>query len=57
MGEFLLQQGTQVAFATGGVQFPTQQQATQYNTMMSNLVGKQQTLLQAQKVAQGDFSN
>jgi len=25
--------------------------------MMSNLVGKQQTLLQAQKVAQGDFSN
>ena len=57
VGDYLQQQGTQVAFANGGVQFPTQQQATQYNTMMSNLVGKQQTLLQAQKVAQGDFSN
>ena len=56
VGDYLQQQGTQVAFANGGVQFPTQQQATQYNTMMSNLVGKQQTLLEAQKVAQGDFS-
>ena len=57
VGDYLQQQGTQVAFANGGVQFPTQQQATQYNTMMSNLVGKQQTLLSAQKVAQGDYSH
>jgi hypothetical protein len=46
-----------VSFNNNGVQFRTSQQATQYNTMMSNLVGKQQTLLQAQKVAQGDFGN
>jgi hypothetical protein len=57
VGDYLQQQGNQVAFANGGVQFPTQQQATQYNTMMSNLVGKQQTLLSAQKVAQGDYSH
>jgi len=42
-----------VNFANGGVQFPTQQQATQYNTMMTGLLGKQQALLTAQKIAGG----
>ena len=49
VGDFLQAQGNQVSFNNGGVQFRTQQQATQYNTMMSNLVAKQQDLLNAQK--------
>ncbi|GAK29050.1 DUF3053 domain-containing protein [Serratia liquefaciens] len=50
VGDFLRAQGNQVAFNNNGVQFRTSQQATQYNTMMSNLVAKQQDLLNAQKV-------
>lgn len=38
-----------MSFNNNGVQFRTSQQATQYNTMMSNLVAKQQDLLNAQK--------
>ncbi|MFI8416031.1 DUF3053 domain-containing protein [Serratia sp. NPDC078593] len=49
VGDFLQSQGNQVSFNNGGVQFRTQQQAAQYNTMMSNLVAKQQGLLEAQK--------
>ena len=49
VGDFLRAQGNQVAFNNNGVQFRTSQQATQYNTMMSNLVAKQQDLLNAQK--------
>ncbi|WON76994.1 DUF3053 domain-containing protein [Serratia sp. UGAL515B_01] len=49
VGDFLKAQGNQVSFNNGGVQFRTQQQATQYNTMMSSLVAKQQNLLNAQK--------
>ncbi|CAI1189578.1 DUF3053 domain-containing protein [Serratia liquefaciens] len=50
VGDFLRAQGNQVAFNNNGVQFRTSQQATQYNTMMSNLVAKQQDLLNAQKI-------
>ncbi|CAI2519891.1 DUF3053 domain-containing protein [Serratia liquefaciens] len=53
VGDFLRAQGNQVAFNNNGVQFRTSQQATQYNTMMSNLVAKQQDLLNAQKVVSG----
>jgi hypothetical protein len=53
VGDFLKAQGNQVSFNNGGVQFRTQQQATQYNTMMSNLVAKQQNWLNAQKTVQG----
>ncbi|MNM04077.1 hypothetical protein D3C81_140620 [compost metagenome] len=49
VGDFLRTQGNQVSFNNNGVQFRTSQQATQYNTMMSNLVAKQQDLLNAQK--------
>lgn len=49
VGDFLHAQGNQVSFSNGGVQFRTQQQATQYNAMMSNLVAKLQDLLNAQK--------
>ena len=50
VGDFLRTQGNQVSFNNNGVQFRTSQQATQYNTMMSNLVAKQQDLLNAQKI-------
>ncbi|CAI1903042.1 DUF3053 domain-containing protein [Serratia proteamaculans] len=49
VGDFLRTQGNQVSFNNNGVQFRTSQQATQYNTMMSSLVAKQQDLLNAQK--------
>jgi len=53
VGDFLRTQGNQVAFNNNGVQFRTSQQATQYNTMMSILVAKQQDLLNAQKTVSG----
>ncbi|GAA3909558.1 MAG: DUF3053 domain-containing protein [Gibbsiella quercinecans] len=52
VGDFLQAQGNQVSFNNGGVQFRTQQQAAQYNTMMSNLVARQQNLLNAQSTVQ-----
>lgn len=55
VSDFLSQPGSQASFADGGVQFTTEQQAMQYNAMMSNLVQKQQAFLAAQKAAQGDY--
>lgn len=52
VGDFLQQQGTQVTFNDGGVQFPTQQQAVQYNTMMTNLVAKYPAMASAKKSVQ-----
>ncbi|CNH59491.1 DUF3053 domain-containing protein [Yersinia pekkanenii] len=49
VGDFLQQQGAQVSFNNGGVQFQTQQQAAQYNTMMANLVAKYPAMMAAQK--------
>ncbi|MEY4474656.1 MAG: hypothetical protein RL248_423 [Pseudomonadota bacterium] len=49
VGDFLQQQGAQVTFNNGGVQFHTQQQAAQYNTMMANLVAKYPAMMAAQK--------
>ena len=54
-GDFLQQQGTQVTFNGQTVQFPTQQQATQYNTLMSNISTNAQALSQAQSALQGGF--
>nr|WP_240494299.1 DUF3053 domain-containing protein [Pantoea sp. 1.19] len=51
-GDFLQQQGTSVSFKDGGVQFPTQQQATQYNMLMSALIAKSQALSQATQLIQ-----
>lgn len=51
-GDFLQTQGTRVSFNDGGVQFPTQDQATQYNTLMSNLSANAQALTQAQNAVQ-----
>jgi hypothetical protein len=55
VGDFLGQQGNQVAFANGSVQFPSQQQVTQYNAMMTGLLGKQQALVDAQTLVAGSF--
>jgi hypothetical protein len=52
-GDFLQTQGNRVSFNDGGVQFPTQDQATQYNTLMSNLSANAQALTQAQNAVQG----
>ncbi len=52
-GDYLQSQGTRVTFNDGGVQFPTQDQATQYNTLMSNLSTNAQALTQAQNAVQG----
>lgn len=54
-GDFLQQQGAQVSFNGAAVQFPTQQQATQYNTLMSNLSANTQALTRAQSALQGGF--
>ncbi|WP_338559666.1 DUF3053 domain-containing protein [Erwinia sp. E_sp_B04_7] len=54
-GDFLQQQGSQVTFNGPAIQFPTQQQATQYNTLMSNLNANAQALGQAQTALQGGF--
>lgn len=52
-GDFLQQQGSQVTFNGQTVQFPTQQQATQYNTLMSNISANAHALGQAQIALQG----
>ncbi|QHM77378.1 hypothetical protein C7M52_03375 [Mixta theicola] len=54
-GDFLQQQGARVSFNDNGVQFPTQQQASQYNTLISNVAAKAQALTQAQSAVQGGF--
>lgn len=52
VGAFLQAQGDQVSFNNGGIQFRTQQQATEYNTMMATLVAKQPSFLTAQTAVQ-----
>jgi len=52
-GDYLQSQGARVSFNDNGVQFPTQEQATQYNTLMSNLSSNAQALTQAQNAVQG----
>ncbi|WP_289367703.1 DUF3053 domain-containing protein [Pantoea stewartii] len=52
-GEFLQAQGTRVSFNNGGVQFPTQEQATQYNSLMTSLSANLQALTQAKNAVQG----
>lgn len=54
-GDFLQQQGEQVTFNGPAIQFPTQQQATQYNTLMNNLSANAQALTQAQSALQQDL--
>ncbi|MFB4341751.1 DUF3053 domain-containing protein [Pantoea sp. CS_6] len=51
-GELLQAQGTRVSFNNGGVQFPTQEQATQYNSLMTSLSANVQALTQAKNAVQ-----
>jgi len=55
VGDFLQQQGTRVSFNSGAIQFPTQEQATAYNTLMSNLSMNTQALSRAQSLIQNGF--
>ncbi|WP_442799248.1 DUF3053 domain-containing protein [Pantoea vagans] len=54
-GDFLQTQGNRVSFNDGGVQFPTQDQASQYNALMSTLSANAQALPQAQQITQGSI--
>lgn len=54
-GEFLQAQGTRVSFNNGGFQFPTQEQATQYNDLMTSLSANVQALSQAKSAVQGNL--
>ncbi|CAK9886797.1 MAG: hypothetical protein XXXJIFNMEKO3_03243 [Candidatus Erwinia impunctatus] len=51
-GDFLQQQGSQVTFNGMNIQFPTQQQAAQYNALMASLSASSQALNQAQSLLQ-----
>ncbi|MDQ1212848.1 DUF3053 domain-containing protein [Pantoea anthophila] len=51
-GDFLQSQGTRVSFNDGAVQFPTQEQASQYNALMSTVSANAQALPQAQAAVQ-----
>lgn len=53
-GDFLQQQGAQAGFSNNGVQFPTQNQATEYNTIMDSLTSKAQALHEARRLLQRD---
>jgi hypothetical protein len=54
-GDFLQQQGANVSFNGSAIQFPTQEQANQYNTLMSNLSANAQALTQAQAALKNSF--
>ncbi len=51
-GDFLQQQGTRVTFNGAAVQFPTQDQVTQYNNLMNSLRDNAAVLSQAQRAIQ-----
>lgn len=47
VGDFISQQGTQVSFVANGIQFPTSQQASQYNSLIGPLAAQHQAFTQA----------
>lgn len=51
VGDFIQQQGDKVGFAAGGIQFPTSQQASQYNTLIAPLASQHQAFSQAWNTA------
>ncbi|VEC84366.1 probable exported protein YPO4070 [Raoultella ornithinolytica] len=42
VGDFIAQQNTQVSFVANGIQFPTSQQASQYNALIGPLAAQHQ---------------
>lgn len=51
VGDFIEQQGDRVGFVAGGIQFPTSQQASVYNSLVSPLAGQHQAFIQAYDAA------
>ncbi|WP_058910536.1 DUF3053 domain-containing protein [Entomohabitans teleogrylli] len=51
VGDFIQQQGAQVGFVANGIQFPTSQQASQYNSLIGPLPSQQQAFNQAWSAA------
>ena len=47
VGDYIAQQGTQVSFVANGIQFPTSQQASEYNKLIAPLATQQQEFIQA----------
>ncbi|XTZ38226.1 DUF3053 domain-containing protein [Salmonella enterica] len=47
VGDFIAQQDTQVSFVANGIQFPTSQQASQYNALIAPLASQHQAFNQA----------
>ena len=47
VGDFIAQQDTQVSFVANGIQFPTSQQASQYNSLIGPLAAQHQAFTQA----------
>jgi len=47
VGDFIAQQGTQVSFTANGIQFPTSEQASQYNALIGPLAAQHQAFTQA----------
>lgn len=46
VGDFISEQGTQVSFVSNGIQFPTSQQASQYNALIGPLASQHQAFSQ-----------
>ncbi|MNC74778.1 hypothetical protein D3C75_1261950 [compost metagenome] len=55
VGDFIQQQGTQVGFTAGGIQFPTSQQASQYNSLIAPLASQHQAFMQAYSTAKNSM--
>jgi len=51
VGDFIAQQETQVSFSANGIQFPTSQQASQYNSLIGPLASQHQAFTQAWNAA------
>ena len=47
VGDYIAQQGTQVSFVANGIQFPTSQQASEYNKLIAPLPAQHQAFNQA----------
>lgn len=47
VGDYIAQQGTQVTFSANGIQFPTSQQASQYNSLIAPLAEQHSAFKQA----------
>lgn len=51
VGDYIAQQGEQVSFVANGIQFPTSQQASQYNALIGPLASQHQAFNQARTAA------